>query len=455
MQTWRALGCASLLMMMVQARAQAAPKTAAPDARAAEDLAYEAIACWLGPVWGDAIGEPVEQRKANTEARCKDVVARTWGARDSKGDLERLRALEANAVADLLHRVDALAQGSAGRADLVSLLRLTAGAMRDNMWARRAADKIKLDEKSARPHDRLLDDERAAADPLLKSESVRALLQAKAGAFGGDAHALGIFAAMDRINAAGGLPRHVEIYAAGPAFRLLFDVAPPDVPSDPGKPVAPHVWLDYLARVAAAAGHPLPDTAARGEERDRLAWAGMLDGVADRLEQTSGVSTRLRPVVDGTVRRLRAEAIGDRNWFTEEQRRRAELRSDLSGKKERGMENCPSAVTGAHTRAVPLKDGVALEVTSSDPAQAAEIRARAQRQTAVARHATGRPPHTGMAGDTGAIGYCPVVVTDTVVSAEDLPNGARLIVRTKKQADVPALQRTTEERIDALRRTGP
>jgi hypothetical protein len=366
-----------------------------------------------------------------------------------------LRALEQSAVADLLKRVETLAQGTGEQRDLVNVLRLTAGAMRDNMWARRAADKIKLDEKSLRPHDRLLDDERAAVDPLLKTEGVRALLQAQAGSFTPDAHALGIFAAMDRINAAGGLPRHVEIYAAGPAFRLLFDVVAPVVPSDATKPVPPHIWLEYLARVAAAAGHPLPDTAARGEERDRLAWAGMLDGVADRFEQTRGVSQRLRPAVDGTVRRLRAEAIGDRNWFTEEQRRRAELHGDLAGKKERGMQNCPSAVPGAQTKALQLKDGVALEVTSSDPARVAEIRTRAQRQTAVARHATGQPPHTGMGGDTGEIGYCPVVVVDTVVSAEDLPNGARLIVRPKTASDLQALQKMTAERLDAFSRTGP
>jgi hypothetical protein len=304
--------------------------------RSAHDLAYEAIACWLGPVWGDAIGEPIEQRKANAEQRCRDVVQQTWGDRDLKGDGERLRALESTAIADLTARVDALAKGKLSDDDrkaLVSLVRVTAGAQRDNMWARRAADRIRLDETGKRAHQRLNGDEHTALDPLLKSEGLRALLTLDARRFTGDAHALGLLSAMDRVTMARGLPRHLEIYATAPAFQLLFGVAPPAMPADPTVEVLPRVWIGYLTRVAAGAGHPVPDSAALPKDRVRLAWASMIEGIADQLQRTAPrVTDTLRPVVDGAARRLKAESIADRNAFALEQRQRSTPRTDLSSR---------------------------------------------------------------------------------------------------------------------------
>jgi TusA-related sulfurtransferase len=286
-------------------------------------------------------------------------------------------------------------------------------------------------------------------------EGLRALIQLNDRGFSADAHALGILSALDRVKMARGLPRHVEIYATAPAFELLFGVAPPATPPDPTIEVLPRVWIEYLTRVAASAGHPVPDTAAQPRDRVRLAWAGMLEGSADKLlRDGAGASDTLRPVVEGAARRLTAEAIADRNAFAAEQRQRAAQHADLSGEKEHGMANCPSAIAGAATRTTDLKDGIAVEVTAKDPAVVAEIRRRAERQTEVAKHPT-KQPHTGAGGDTGEIGFCPIVLVGTTVTSENLPNGARLTVRTTDQANVRTLQQTTKERVDALRRTGP
>jgi hypothetical protein len=285
----------------------------------APELAFSAIACWLGPVSQEAPGDPVAVRVAKADVQCHFTVQHTWGNRDDEGDYERLRALEENAVADLLTRVGALAQraGEGDRHELVMLLKATATAERDNLWARRAADKVKLDLTGARmkPDASLTDDERAALGPFARAGSLRALLELRVGALAPDARALGILCAMDRIEIARGLPRRLEIAAAAPALQLLFGASPPAVPSDVGVEVAPHVWIDYLVRAANTAGHPISPTAVGGEERDRLAWAAVLDGLADRLATVGTLGAPLRAVVDGAERRLRAEAIGDRNWF--------------------------------------------------------------------------------------------------------------------------------------------
>jgi hypothetical protein len=456
-----AFGWVVTLFLAACAHESAKPTAAVPPPgpNAAHDLTYEAIACWLGPVWGDAISEPVEQRKENADARCLGTVRAVWANNDDKTNVERLRALESTAMQDLVAKVDELGKNTMAekdRHDLVTLLKHVVGAQRDNMWARRAGDRIRIDESRQKPHQRITDDERKAMDPLLKSESLRSLLTLDAGRYTADAHALGILSAMDRINVATGLPRHVEIFAAEPTFTLLFHTSAPEVPPDPSAPLGPRYWIDYLDKAAANAGHPVPSTAAGGADRVLLGWAGMLDGIADQLaEKRAQLSDHLKPVVEGTIRRLQAEAIGDRNRYADQQTRRSSAREDLSGSKERGMANCPSAVPGATTRAVVLDDGVAVEVTASDSAQITAIRDRAHRQAAVAHHPQGLPPHLGIGSDTGEIGYCPVVLIDTEVKAEDLPKGARITVRPKDKVNVPAVQKLTEERISALRRTGP
>ncbi|HZU85700.1 MAG TPA: hypothetical protein VE987_22390, partial [Polyangiaceae bacterium] len=65
-------------------------------------------------------------------------------------------------------------------------------------------------------------------------------------------------------------------------------------------------WLAYLTDVAAAAGHPVPD-ARDPQNREPLAWTGVLEGFADRLRASSadfGADTPLGNVQRAIVARL-------------------------------------------------------------------------------------------------------------------------------------------------------
>jgi TusA-related sulfurtransferase len=129
-------------------------------------------------------------------------------------------------------------------------------------------------------------------------------------------------------------------------------------------------------------------------------------------------------------------------------------RTDMSGAKERGMAHCPSTVPGATTKAEALPDGVQLTVTGSDPATVVEIRDRAHHQAFAALH-PGHKPHTGKGGGPGDIGYCPVVVVDSEVTATDLVDGAKITVKPKDPGNVGEIQKMTKERIEGLKQIAP
>lgn len=281
----------------------------APAARDAHGLAFDALGCWFGPMWQDALGVAEDHRAPEGERLCRAVVARVWGGAD-RADYERLRALEPRAIDDLVARVKREARPDEGA--LPPLVLVAADVQRENLWVRRDADEVKRDQTGARANAeaRQAPDERDALRSFAHADALRALVRAE----DPDRRALGVLAAMDRIESARGLPRHLEIAAAAPALDLLFGTTAPTLPTDAGAEVAPHVWIDYLSRAAAQAGRPVPERA-QGEARARLAWAALLDGVADRLAGAGATQQPLRAVVEGTVRRLRAEATGDRDWY--------------------------------------------------------------------------------------------------------------------------------------------
>lgn len=125
---------------------------------------------------------------------------------------------------------------------------------------------------------------------------------------------------------------------------------------------------------------------------------------------------------------------------------------DMTGKKEQSMANCPSAAPGAHTTVANIPDGVQLTVTAPDPTQQQEIRRRAQKQLAVGMHEQrGALEHTGQGTGSGKFGYCPGMIQDTVVSVDELPDGARITVRANQPSGIPRLQKDTAQRAEALR----
>jgi hypothetical protein len=295
-----------------------APSTAqsANNRASAYALAMTTFACWYGPVWEDALGEPAEQRKTSTDERCREVATTVWNDTD-RTRLERLRAVESVAVEDTLLKVKALAKAEMNeteRRSLVALFTAVAAVQKENMYARRGADRVKIDlENEDRTPEKLTTDDKTAADALDTHAAIATLLAVR-GTFANDAHALGLLAAMDRVNAARGLPKHMKLYATRGIFALVFGLMAPRMPSDPSAPLWPGQWLDYLTRAAAAAGHPLVDGTRSARDRNQLAWGSVLEGFADKLRpDLDRVSVCLQSVVRGTVTRLDAEYIADRN----------------------------------------------------------------------------------------------------------------------------------------------
>jgi hypothetical protein len=279
-----------------------------------------AAACWFGGVWGDAEGESPEYRRLASEARCHDVVRRVYG-HDDQARYEQLRALEGEVVADIAGKVETLAKEDSDDAPrsqvLAALVQAVAAAQREGMFARRATDRVRrdLDHEA----DKLTDDEVAAVAPLRDTRMLQALLNFTGADLAHDAHALGVLAALDRMDIARGLPRHMKIYAAGGANELLFGVKTPQVPDDVKRPLKPGLWLVYLTDVAKAAGHPVPDAAKTPKQREPLAWTGTLEGYGDKLRADLDQlvkDTRLHHVSSVVVQRLDVEYKAEVNALT-------------------------------------------------------------------------------------------------------------------------------------------
>ncbi|HEY8078193.1 MAG TPA: hypothetical protein VIF62_28895, partial [Labilithrix sp.] len=255
---------------------------------AATKLLILANGCWFGGIWSDAEGrEPPESKRADIEARCKDVLKGIYGdaGADDKAKLEQLRAFDASAVGDLAAKVDSLAKDDTKdgprREALVSVLKASAAAQREAMLARRAAEKVKrdVDKEPAK----LTSEEVEAVGPVSATKDLEALL----GIDDPDARAIAYITAMDRIAISRGLPKHLKIYSLAGTMKALFGTPPPALPADVTKAPKKGTYLAYVTDVAKAAGHAVPDTAKTPKQKEALAWAGVLAGVADRIKSSA------------------------------------------------------------------------------------------------------------------------------------------------------------------------
>lgn len=279
-------------------------------------LLIRAASCWFGGLWADALGEQDPVKQAGIETRCKELERRTWNTED-KVHLEQLRALEQNAVSDVVAAVDLAAKGDAVDAQrrdaLVKLTAALADAVKETTAARRAGDRVKRDLQ--REPDRLSADEVDAVTALRAHGKLEALLKMDAGDLTKEANAMALLCALDRVDVARGLPKHLKLYAAGDAFQLVFGVTLPEVPQDATKRLVPGTWLKLLIETAAAAGHPVPAAAKTPREKDALAWAGMQQGFGEKLAADAdgiGNGTELDKVVTTTLHRLETEFSAQR-----------------------------------------------------------------------------------------------------------------------------------------------
>jgi hypothetical protein len=262
-------------------------------------LAVATVACWFGGLWGDALGEAAE-RKAMDEMRCLTVSKAVWGDND-KAHFEELRALTVPAVADVVKKVGP--DTPAGKE-----LQAFADAQREALDARRAGDKVKRD--VAREPDKLTTDEAAAVGAMASGKALDALLETDDGELTHEAHALGVLTAMERLDRSRGLPRHLKVYAMGPSVTALFGLAVPAMPNDATQPLPKGAYLTFVAAAAKAAGHPVPESAKTPKDREAMAWAGVLQGISDKLKPDVDAipkGTPLADIVQRVARRLDAQ----------------------------------------------------------------------------------------------------------------------------------------------------
>ncbi len=278
----------------------------------AQRLVVGAAACWLGGLWSDAAGDPQDEdaRPKAIVNRCGAVLEHVYGAIDPVR-YEQLRAVDQGVVDDIAARVEAVAERDRvdrGRGrELAALLRAVADAQRENVVARQLVNDVRKSEAGpSSPAERDLD-KAYAARALRETQGLERLLRMDAGAFSHEARAFGLLCTLDRMAMSRGLPKHLKVYAVGAPLAILFGVAPPAVPEDPIVPIKTGTWPNFLADVAAAAGHPVPAEATAPIDHESLAWSGVLAGLSDKLRPEIGAvsdRTSLPNVLSGVVARL-------------------------------------------------------------------------------------------------------------------------------------------------------
>lgn len=122
---------------------------------------------------------------------------------------------------------------------------------------------------------------------------------------------------------------------------------------------------------------------------------------------------------------------------------------NMSGKVERGMANCPSAVPGAVTKIALTADGVDVTVTAPDP--------QAQRKIVTLADFHARTPgslapwpHSGLRSGGSHIGHCPILHEHTTITAAAVPGGVRLQLRADAPSRVKELQDIISARVARL-----
>jgi hypothetical protein len=298
---------------MASTPSSAAASEAATDPERAHKLAVAAVGCWLGGVWSDAEGVDDETRAANAQRRCQKLVRDVYGNYD-QARYERLRALDAVEVSELKRRILGTAGGgaldTAGSQQLSTFIDLVADAERETVNARRAGDRVKKDIDGERVGANLTDDEAAAVEPLSEAKAFEALLRSDLGDSSHEARAVAVLCAMDWMETAPGLTKHLKVYAIERPMTALFNAPTADVPRDAHKSLKGGAWLNYLTAVANAAGHPVPKNARSPQDRELLAWGGVLDGLADKLRLEAGQiseATELKGIAEAVVGRLDTE----------------------------------------------------------------------------------------------------------------------------------------------------
>ena len=192
-----------------------------------------------------------------------------------------------------------------------------------------------------------------------------------------------------------------------------------------------------------AARHAVGRRRAAHHPRARAAKRRLDRSTAARLASGSHAIERMRPKTMIAVALVSAFAgVASAKNPTAE---------DMTGKKERQMAHCPSAVPDAKTTIEDTKSGVVVTVTAADAAARDEVRKRAHVQENIGLQTErGAIEHTGGGTGSGKYGFCPGMIEGTRLTVDEVPDGARLTVRATSQPQVRSLQKMTRERLRQL-----
>ncbi len=141
---------------------------------------------------------------------------------------------------------------------------------------------------------------------------------------------------------------------------------------------------------------------------------------------------------------------------------KAETKAGAKAEAEAGknkMKHCPSAVKGAKTEARNLDGGVELTITGKGvkeiqkrAAYLVELSTKRPSPEEALKEAKGKEAkkHSGAGEFGGGVGYCPVVMKDTMLETKKTPKGVVMTLRATRPGDADALQKIVRERLARL-----
>jgi hypothetical protein len=146
---------------------------------------------------------------------------------------------------------------------------------------------------------------------------------------------------------------------------------------------------------------------------------------------------------------VKPQTAAELDWLRRETRDRyAELQApNAAGAGGGKMLHCPSAADGANTLVADTAGGVNVTVTGKTDAQTSDIRDRVKHLLQAAADPSPTGSHDGNGNGGGNIGRCPIVVTDTLVTAKDVSGGSVLTVKATKPNGVDGLRKETRDRL--------
>jgi hypothetical protein len=267
---------------------------AKPDANEARHLAWQAIGCFIGGPWSEALGASGEERILEDTKRCREIATGPLGAKpEDEKSLDAVRNVDVAAVAKVLEGLQRK-YGDKRDEKMLALVRATADAAREAQAARRVAEDLRAS-KTKEPTE-------AEANALATKDALAAL--DKVGT--DEAKLVQLVLGADRVESSRGLSPRPKILAASAGLAVVFAVPSPKPATDAKQ----GDWVTFLMAAAKSAGHaPKTEPSASLDDQEQSAFTGVAEGFADRFE---ALAQKLSPSVakgaaNGYAARLRTE----------------------------------------------------------------------------------------------------------------------------------------------------